>query len=183
MRTSSRPSRRAFVQAGSAACLLGSTALTPLTAKTSRHNPGRSQEVEPVILKSLKIGMVNVDGNLTDKFRAIQKAGFQGVELNCPGFDVAEAKAAMAATGLPVDGTVCSTHWKTTHTNADASVRAQALEDLKTAIRDTHAVGGNTVLLVAGVGGDGEEAEIWTRAVNNISQALPLAAQFGITIA
>lgn len=183
MRSSVRPSRRTFVQTGGAACLLGSTSLSPLMAKTGCTAPPRSPGIEPVILKSLKIGMVKVDGNLTDKFQAVQKAGFQGVELNCPGFDVAEAKAAIAATGLPVDGTVCSTHWKTTHTHADANVRAQALEDLKTAIRDTHAVGGNTVLLVAGVGGDGEEAAIWTRAVDNISQALPLAAQLGITIA
>ena len=38
-------------------------------------------------------------------------------------------------------------------------------------------------LLVVGVGGDGPESEIWPRAVENIKQAIPLAAELGVTIA
>jgi hexulose-6-phosphate isomerase len=57
------------------------------------------------------------------------------------------------------------------------------LEDLKTAIRQTHAVGGHTVLLVIGHGDDGPESEIWPRAIENIRKALPLAAELGIYIA
>lgn len=135
------------------------------------------------ILKSLKIGMVKVDGSLTDKFRAAKAAGFDGIELNSPGFNVEEARKAIAETGLPVDGTVCSSHWQIRHTSADADQRAKALADLQTALRDTHAVGGNTVLLVAGHGNDGSEDEIWSRAIENISKALPLAARLGMTIA
>jgi hexulose-6-phosphate isomerase len=105
-----------------------------------------------------------------------------GVEMNSPGMNVAETRAAIAASGLPVDGTVCSTHWKIRHSSPDASVRAQALEDLKTAIRDTHAVGGHTVLLVVGKGEDGPESEIWPRSVENIKKALPLAAELGVSI-
>ena len=44
-------------------------------------------------------------------------------------------------------------------------------------------VGGNTVLLVVGHGKDGPEDEIWKRSIENISKALPLAAELGMYIA
>ena len=135
------------------------------------------------LLKTLKVGMVKVPGDMTAKFAAVKAAGYDGIELDSPGIDVEATKKAVAETGLVVDGSVCSTHWNIRHTSPDASVRAKALEDLKTAIKQTHAVGGHTVLLVVGKGEDGPEAEIWPRSVENIKQALPLAAQLGMTIA
>ncbi len=135
------------------------------------------------LYKTLKIGMVKVNGSLTDKFNAAKEAGFDGIELNAPGVNVEETKQAIAESGLPVDGTVNSTHWKIRHTDPDAGVRAKALDSLKEALRLTHAVGGHTALLVVGHGKDGDEAEIWKRSIDNISQALPLAAELGVYIA
>jgi L-ribulose-5-phosphate 3-epimerase len=135
------------------------------------------------IYKTLKFNMIGVEGSVEDKFRSAKEAGFQGVEVDSPGVDVEAVKAAVAKVGLPVDGSVCSTHWSIRHTSPDAAQRAQALEDLKTALRQTHAVGGHTVLLVVGHGDDGPENEIWPRAVENIRKALPLAAELGIYIA
>jgi len=132
--------------------------------------------------KTLKIGMVKVPGSLTEKFKAVKDAGFDGIEMNAPGMDVDETKLAIAESGLPVDGTVNSTHWDIRHTDPDAAVRAKALESLQTAIRDTHAVGGHSTLLVVGKGSDGNEAEIWKRSIENISLAVPLAAQLGVQI-
>ena len=43
-------------------------------------------------------------------------------------------------------------------------------------------MGGNTALLVVGHGKDGPVKEIWPRAIENISQALPLCAQLGVHI-
>jgi len=135
------------------------------------------------IYKTLKIGMVQVPGSLTDKFQAARAAGFQGIEMDSPGMDVQQTRAAIEASGLPVDGTVCSTHWSVRHTSPDPAQRAQALEDLRHALRATHAVGGHTVLLVVGHGQDGPEEEIWKRSQENIRQALPLAAELGVYIA
>ena len=135
------------------------------------------------LFKTLKIGMVRVKGSLTDKFRAAKDAGFAGIELNSPGINIDEAKQAIAETGLPVDGTVCSTHWRVKHTDPSAEIRAKALEDLKTAIRQTHAVGGHTALLVVGHGKDGSEDEVWSRSIENIAKAIPLAAELGVAIA
>jgi hexulose-6-phosphate isomerase len=135
------------------------------------------------IRKTLKQGMVNVEGDLIAKFKAAQIAGFDGIEMDSPGMNVEATNAAIAATGLPVDGTVCSTHWQIRHTSPDPAQRAQALKDLTTALRDTHAVGGHTVLLVVGHGSDGPEKEIWPRAIDNISLAIPLAAELGVFVA
>lgn len=138
------------------------------------------------LYKSLKIGMVkppNPGATLTDRFRLAKEAGFRAIELDAPGIDVAQARKAVEETGLPVDGTVGGTHWAVRHTDPDPAVRAKALEKLQQALRETHAVGGSTVLLVVGKGSDGPEAEIWKRSVANISQALPLAAELGVVIA
>ena len=42
-----------------------------------------------------------------------------GVEMNSPGMNVEETRQAIVESGLPVDGTVCSTHWKIRHSSPD----------------------------------------------------------------
>lgn len=177
---SPRPaSRRNFLQTSSAAFLAGS-AVTGFSA--SAASPAQ-ESLKGRLYKTLKIGMVKVDGTLTDKFKAAKAAGFDGIEMNAPGMNVEETKQAIKESGLPVDGTVNSTHWSVRHTDPDASVRAKALESLKSAIRGTHAVGGTTALLVVGHGKDGDEDEIWKRSIDNISKAIPLAEELKIHIA
>ena len=61
-------------------------------------------------------------------------------------------------------------------------MRAAALKDLIDAIEQTDAIGGTTVLLVAGHGKDGTPEEINARAIENISKALPTAAKHGVAI-
>ena len=177
-------SRRGFLQstalaaaAGSILAGTGSALAAPVTALALEGDGLKGR-----LWKTLKIGMVQVPGTLTEKFKAVKAAGFDGIEMNAPGMNVAETIQAIAESGLPVDGTVNSTHWEIRHTNADAAVRAKALESLKAAIRETHAVGGHSVLLVVGKGADGPEAEIWKRSIENISLAVPLAAQLGVQI-
>lgn len=155
------------------AALAGGQVKTPIEHSTS---PRR-------LLKTLKIGMVRVAGNLTSKFNAAKAAGFDGIELDSPGFDLDEAKRAIDETALPVDGTVCSTHWSIRHTSPDPEVRARARADLDSALQNTKAVGGHSVLLVVGKGEDGPENEIWSRSIENIRKSLPLAAELGVFIA
>ena len=168
-------SRRHFLQ-GTAAAL----ATIPLLSHAADNSDGY---LKGRLYKTLKIGMVGVKGSLTDKFKVVKEAGFQGIEMNAPGMNVEETKKAIAESGLPVDGTVCSSHWNIRHTSPDAKMRATALEHLKQAMIDTNAVGGNTVLLVVGRGSDGSEDECWERSIENISKALPLASELGMYIA
>ena len=170
-----RLTRRGFLQ-GTAAL----AAAHPFLASAAESN---SDGLNGRLYKTLKVGMVGVKGSLTDKLKAAKTAGFAGIEMNSPGMNVNETKKAISDSGLPVDGTVCSSHWGIRHTDPDADVRAKALEHLKQAIRDTHAVGGHTVLLVVGHGKDGTEEECWKRSVDNIAKALPLASELGMYIA
>jgi len=179
-------SRRGFLQSSSMAVAAGSilTGGGALMAQPFVTSMAESADegLKGRLWKTLKIGMVQVPGSLTDKFIAAKAAGFDGIEMNAPGMNVEETRNAIAESGLPVDGTVNSSHWEVRHTDADAAVRAKALESLRTAIRDTHAVGGHSVLLVVGHGKDGKEDEIWKRSIDNISQAVPLAAKLGVQI-
>jgi hexulose-6-phosphate isomerase len=169
-------SRRRFMQATAAAL-----ATQPLLGRC--EDDSSDGYLTGRLYKTLKIGMAGVDGSLTDKFKAAKAAGFQGIEMNAPGMNVEETKKAIAEAEFPVDGTVCSTHWNICHTSPKAEERATALKHLKQAMRDTKAVGGNTVLLVVGKGEQGTEEECWTRSVENISKALPLASELGMYIA
>ncbi|CAN5487830.1 sugar phosphate isomerase/epimerase [soil metagenome] len=170
------PNRRQFIQ--SAAGIAGSLAFPSLV----RASPDLPHALEGRLFKTLKIGMVKVEGSLTDKFKAAKAAGFDGIELNAPGIDIEGTRKAIGEAEFPVDGTVCATHWDIRHTSPDDATRAKALSDLQASIRETHAVGGHSVLLVVGKGEDGERQDLWDRSVENISKAIPLAAQLGIPI-
>lgn len=169
------PSRRSFLQ--SLACAGAAAAASPLLGADSRV------DLNGRIYKTLKIGMIRIKGSLSDKFKAARDAGFAGVELNAPGINIEEAKKAVKDSGIPCDGTVNSGHWGVRHTDPDPEVRKKALQALKDGIIQTRAVGGHTCLLVVGHGKDGPEKDIWERSVENISQAVPLAAELGVTIA
>lgn len=181
-------SRRNFIASTAAMGAMAATrptfAKAPSSNLVSNVTPELIEEpsLKDRIYKTLKIGMVNIKGSLTEKFIAARDAGFAGIEMDSPGMNVAETKKAIAESKLPVDGTVCSTHWNIRHSSPKAEERAQALTDLTNAIRDTHAVGGNSVLLVVGHGKDGTEEEVWDRSVNNIAKALPVCAKYGIHI-
>lgn len=176
-------SRRSFLQASAAAAAAGSILTGASSALAVPCSGALAEEgLKGRVWKTLKIGMVQVKGTLTEKFKAVKEAGFDGIEMDAPGMNVEETRKAIAESGLPVDGTVNSTHWQIRHTDADAAMRAKALDSLQSAIRDTHAVGGHSVLLVVGHGKDGSEEENWKRSIENISLAVPTAAQYGVQI-
>ena len=178
-------SRRTFLHSSAVAIAAGvvvNNLATGMAEPGARSIVTGADGLKGRLWKTLKIGMVNVPGSLTDKFQAVKAAGFEGIEMDAPGMNVEETRIAIAESGLPVDGTVNSTHWQIRHTDASPEVRAKALESLTTAIRDTHAVGGHSVLLVVGHGKDGTKEEVWKRSIDNISLAVPVAAQLGIQI-
>ena len=169
-------SRRQFLQ--QTAALAAAATLAPGLAMA---DPSVPDALAGRLYKTLKIGMIKGNG-LVERFKIAKAAGFKGVEMNFPGDDVEETKKAIAESGLVVDGSVCGDHWSVRHTSPDAAVRAKALASLKQALRDTRAVGGHSTLLVVGKGEDGTEQEIWKRSVENIAQAVPLAAELGVQI-
>ena len=184
MSTQTSCTRRRFLRSA----VVGPMVLPLLTASSYERDACADEAIQDVslagrIYKTLKLGMAKIDGSLEDKFRAVKQAGFAGIEMVTPGMDVEATRKAIAATGLIVDGTVISTHWSIRHSAADSGKRQVALEHLKESIRQTHAVGGHTTLLVVGHGKDGSTEEVWDRSLENIVQAVPLAAELGVVIA
>lgn len=176
-------SRRFFFQSSAMAVAAGSVLSGGgLMAEPAPAMAAGDDGLKGRLWKTLKIGMVKVPGTLTEKFQAAKAAGFEAIEMNAPGMDVEETRRAIQESGLPVDGTVNSSHWEVRHTDPDPAIRAKAQESLITAIRNTHAVGGHSVLLVVGHGKDGPEHEIWKRSIDNIAPAVPVAAQLGVQI-
>lgn len=133
---------------------------------------------------ALKCGMAGFGADLTEKFQILRELGYDGVELDSPGGqDKEDALAASKATGLPIHGVVDSIHWQIRLSDPDPTSRAKGLQGLLTAIGESHACGGSSVLLVPGVvdGTTGHD-EACERSIAEIRKALPLAAELGVHI-
>jgi len=135
------------------------------------------------IFKALKFGMIKGDISILDKFKLVQDLGYDGVELDSPGGqDKKQCLEASQQTGLPIHGVVDSRHWSVRATEADPQRRAECLNDLLTAIKESHYCGASSVLFVPGHGQDGPEDVIIPRSLEVIQKALPTAAKLGINI-
>lgn len=161
---------------------LGSAAALTAGISGARRSLAADEPKVPWLRKTLKIGMIKAEGGLVDKFKLAKQAGFEGVELNTPGINVDEAKAAAKESGLIIDGTVGGYHWSQRHSDPDPEVRATALQKLKQGLEETAACGADTMLLVPGHGKDGSAAEVYERALAAINEAIPVAEKVGVKI-
>jgi len=174
MNTEPRLNRRQLLKTGGLA-LVGAGIGLNRSAAASQKRPGMK--------KALMFGMVKTDGSLLDKFRMLKEVGYDGVELDSPGFDVQEVLKVRDATGLQVCGVVDSVHWKQTLSDPNPSVRAAGVEALKTALRECKQYGGNSVLLVpAVVNREVSYADAYVRSQAEIRKVLPLAEELKIKI-
>jgi hexulose-6-phosphate isomerase len=155
----------------------GALALTPWMTST-KGNGGR-------IRKAVKLGMVQVEGSLEQKFALLAEIGFDGVELDSPSdLDTGDVVAAKRATGLEIPGVVDSVHWSKPLSHPDEGIRAEGRAGLETALRECKAYGGTTALLVPAVvnKGVGYDAA-WERSTEEIRKVLPLAEELDVKIA
>ena len=157
--------RRKFLQTSTFAALSAASFLKAQDASTS-----------PIKL-ALKYNMVSFDADLSKSFAILKEIGYDGVELDAPGGqNKIEALAASKSSGLPIHGVVDSIHWSTRLSDPEETVREKALEGLLTAIRESHSVGGTSVLLVPAVVDDKTtHDQAWERSIAQIRKALPLA--------
>ncbi|MCU0706404.1 MAG: sugar phosphate isomerase/epimerase [Fimbriiglobus sp.] len=139
---------------------------------------------KPKLRKAVKYGMIGVKGTPTDKFAAIKKLGFEGVEIDSPsGLKLDEVVAATKATGVVVHGVIDSVHWQDTLSHPDEKVRAKGLKALEGAIADAKTVGADTVLLVPGVvNKDVTYEQCWERSTAEVKKVLPTAEKAKIKI-
>ncbi len=169
--------RRTFLAGVGAA---GAVSLMPATNLADDGEP-RARRLK----KSLKLGMVQVDGSLEDKFRVLKEVGFDGVEPDSPStLDLDELVAAKKATGLEIPGVIDSVHWGKPLNHPDAAVRREGREGLERALNDAKRLGASTVLLVpAVVNRDLAYDDAYRLSQAEIRRVLPLAEELDVRIA
>lgn len=200
----SSPSRRHFLAAVPVAALAvrGAVApaaepatVSPATVSPATVSPATGSDaavaaaVAPPagkrILLSCKLGMIPGEAAgarlpLAARLALAKEAGFDGVDLDQAAlYTPAEARAAVAESGVFVHNAINHAHWQTRLTSADAAERERAVANLEHCLRVAHAAGGSGVLIVIGQGGDGPAVEIEERCRNEMKKVLPLAAALG----
>ena len=175
------PNRRQFIAASTATCLTASI------ASTANAEPG-DDTATPWLRKSLKSKMFYdkkymKKKSLAEHFADAKNAGFDGVEMLVPFDNVEEAIAASTKTGLTIDGSYSNYYQqKLRHTDSDRDVRQRALEMLKTGLKQTGEMGGDSMSIVPGHGNDGKAERILDRVQEAIESALPVAEQNEVSI-
>lgn len=130
--------------------------------------------------------MIKGPETVLEKFQLCKELGYDGMELISPaeGFDAEEIRAASLETDMPVHGLVNTKHWGVRLSSPEARQREAAVEILRDAIRDAHAFGGDSVLLVPGkvTGAEETHEHVWRRSITGIGQVLPLASRLGVRV-
>ena len=191
--------RRSFLKTSSVAAIGAGAVLTTSTANAHHNttaatalaktlNAATPTSVGDNIYLSAKWGMVGIKGSILEKFEAMKRIGYDGIELGSPTGDkkkIQEFVNASKKSGMPIHGTVNSLHWQKKHSVAakNKDDRAQSIKTIKQCIEDTRAVGGDAMLLVVGVQGrDGNQQDVWKRSVDSIRQCIPTATKNGVRI-
>jgi L-ribulose-5-phosphate 3-epimerase len=141
----------------------------------------------PAGRRSLKRGImwatIGLKGTVHEKMAAVKAAGFDGVEMMSH-MDVEEVKAARDRAGLEIPSVCGAHHWSKPLSHPDPQVRREGIEALERTLRDAHAYGATSVLLVPGVvNKEVSYEQAWQRSQAAIREVLPLAAELKVQIA
>jgi hexulose-6-phosphate isomerase len=173
--------RRALLRGGGA---LAFAAFGGAMAPGALGGAWQAPPAGPKLRKACMLYMCADGKTLREKFEILKRAGFEGVELDSPTpIPREEILAARDATGLAVCGVVDSVHWRQSLADNDEKVRAQAVAALETALRDCHAFGGESVLLVPAIVNTRVSYEqAYQRSQAELRKVLPLAAELRVKI-
>jgi hexulose-6-phosphate isomerase len=138
------------------------------------------------VKKGILLGMLPKEMSHADKLKLAVDVGFE--ELECPTMEderevEAVGKAAQAAK-LRIHSVMNMAHWKFPLSSADPQVVATSMKGMETSLRNAHAWGADTVLLVpAVVNPETSYKDAWTRSQNQIRKLMPLAEKLKVIIA
>lgn len=150
-------------------------ATTSLAADTA---PAKKRDIR----KAIMFGTVGVKGSVMQKMQAVKEAGFEGVEPMSH-MDQDEVVKALEATGLKAASVCCGTHWNQTLTHDSLNIREKGIEGLKQSLRDAKRYDCGSVLLVPGVvNKQVTYSAAWTRSLESIRKAIPLAEELQVKI-
>jgi len=158
--------------------------ITAGAAATAAFLPhARAAATKRNLRKAIMYSTIGMKVTVLEKFRAMKEAGFEGVEP-LGGMNREEVLAAFKATGLQAASVCCHMHWEKPLSAPDEATRKIGLEGLLLSLRDAHAYGATSVLLVPGVARDGVTyQQCFERSVAEIKKAIPVAQETGVRIA
>jgi hexulose-6-phosphate isomerase len=178
-------SRRAFLQGLSGGVAAGALG-TPRVLADDHPTASEASPTKPVIFKTLKYHMIKEDRPLADQFKLVRDVGFDGVEMSYNhGYSLEQLIKARDEAGIMIPGLLLLESWDVRLSDPDASVRRKARENLEAAIAQTHQLGGSSVLLIPGKVSDAKnenQQQVWDRSTEQIRQAIPVAAKYGVPI-
>ena len=154
----------------------GTTAAAILSPALAAAAPKRK------LRKAIMYSTIGVKGPVLEKFRAMKAAGFEGVEpMGAMNRD--EVLAALKETGLEAASVCDHIHWVKPLSAPDEATRQLGFDGLVHSLRDAHAYGATSVLLVPGVARDGVTYEqCWERSIAEIRKAISVARDLGVKI-
>ncbi|MSR61356.1 MAG: sugar phosphate isomerase/epimerase [Planctomycetes bacterium] len=172
--------RRALLTLSTAA-LAGAALACQSAPGSAAARPAKKRKLR----KALGIGMIGAGETLRDKFLLARDCGFAGVEMDGPsGNKLEDVLAARDASGLAIPSVVDSEHWSHSLGDPDPAERAKGRAGLEAALRDAHAYGASSVLLVPAVVDKNRSYDVaWTHSIAEIRATAPLARELGVKIA
>src|SRR3954462_508275 len=163
--------RRSFLQMAASAAALAAWNPHAYAAAPKRQ-----------LRKAIMYSTIGVKGSVLEKFRAMKEAGFDGVEP-MGAMDRDEVLAAFKETGLQAASVCDHIHWLKSLSAPDEATRKLGLDGLLLSLRDAHAYGATSVLLVPGIARDGVSYDqCWERSIVEIKKAIPVAKELGVKI-
>jgi L-ribulose-5-phosphate 3-epimerase len=166
-----------------AAALTAGVMAAPLVSGAA-DTPSQGKAKRP--LKKAYFGLPKGGSSLTERFKILKDAGFDGLQLNMPAKDlpVEKVKEALKESGLQLEGTCDADHWRLHLSSPDASIRKAGLDTLLESMRQCKQLGGTSVLLVPGVVNEQVSYDdAYKRSQDEIRKAVPLAQELGVKIA
>jgi L-ribulose-5-phosphate 3-epimerase len=168
--------RRSFLKMTTVGAAVGAFARPASVVAATAPKPNRN------LRKAIMYSTIGVKGSVLEKFRAMKEAGFEGVEpMGAMNRD--EVLAAFKETGLKAASVCDHIHWVKPLSSPDEATRQLGLDGLLQSLRDAHAYGAGSVLLVPGIARDGVSYEqCWERSIVEIKKAIPVAKELGVKI-
>jgi hexulose-6-phosphate isomerase len=126
---------------------------------------------------------IGVKGTILERFSAMKAAGFEGVEP-MGAMNRNDVVAALKETGLKAASVCDHIHWVKPLSAPDEATRQLGLDGLIHSLRDAHAYGATSVLLVPGIAKNGVTyQQCFDRSIAEIRKAIPVAKETGVKIA
>jgi L-ribulose-5-phosphate 3-epimerase len=175
--------RREFLAVAGATVASASLASASLELSTALAASDAKQSAPPPPLhKAVKLSMVSGQAPLTEKFKMVKQAGFEGIDVDRR-LDHDEVRRAKDESGLVVHGVVGYDHWEKPLSDPDPAVRKAGRESFIGSLHDCKAYGGTTALLVPGkVLKHVPYADAYQRSQDEVRKLVPVAGELQIFI-